>query len=98
MVDLSGFPSDHGWVPHRPATWKYKYASLREAGEMHHFTGDWEGGKPKMRIVPLPPGSRVRIVMVSRMGDVGITDDLNSPQGYGMRVRLDQLTDFSETP
>jgi hypothetical protein len=44
-------------------------------------------------------GKRVRLVMASRMGDVGITTVLGNKEGpYETRVWLDELTDFSETP
>lgn len=40
---------------------------------------------------------RVRVVMASRYGDVGITRDLSSESGYDLRVFVADLTDFSET-
>lgn len=45
--------------------------------------GPW-GGNPD-RVIP--PGSTIKIVMVSRMGDCGLTDDLTAETGY--HVRLD---------
>lgn len=42
-------------------------------------------------------GKRVRLVMASRFGDVGITYDLTATNGYSKRVSIDDLTDFSET-
>lgn len=41
-------------------------------------------------------GQRVRVVMVSRFGDVGITQRLQDASGYGIRLSLDYLTDFSD--
>ena len=41
---------------------------------------------------------RVRVVMASRFGDVGITEMLNNAHGHAMRVYLPELTDFSDTP
>ena len=41
-------------------------------------------------------GKRVRLVMASRMGDVGITRDLESERGYDNRVSLEELSDFSD--
>lgn len=38
---------------------------------------------------------QVRVVMASRMGDVGITPNLGTDRGYDRRVFVDQLTDFS---
>lgn len=43
-------------------------------------------------------GTRVRVVMASRFGDVGITDDLAATAGYSKRVFLPDLTDFSSSP
>ena len=40
-------------------------------------------------------GQRVRLVMASRMGDVGITTQLENDHGYEHRVTIDQLSDFS---
>lgn len=36
--------------------------------------------------VSLPAGFKVRVVMASRFGDVGITDDLNATSGYHYRT------------
>lgn len=46
----------------------------------------------------LGAGVRIRIVMASRMGDVGITTNLRAVSGYDARVQVDQLEDFSEQP
>jgi len=43
-------------------------------------------------------GTRVRVVMASRFGDVGITNHLERPHGYEVRVPIECLKDFSETP
>ncbi len=40
-------------------------------------------------------GKRVRLVMASRMGDVGITTNLDAESGYRWRVSVDDLSDFS---
>jgi hypothetical protein len=50
---------------------------------------DWMGVKN---------GDRVRVVMASRMGDVGCTTNLNAESGYQIRTAVDSLSDFSETP
>jgi hypothetical protein len=41
---------------------------------------------------------RVRLVMASRFGDVGITPRLKDRNGYTARVSLDELSDFSDKP
>ena len=39
----------------------------------------------------IPAGTKVKIVMVYRLGDVGITDDLTAKTGYLARVFLSDL-------
>lgn len=41
--------------------------------------------------------TRVRAVLASRMGDVGVTPDLKRG-GYRLRVAVSQLSNFSEQP
>lgn len=41
-------------------------------------------------------GSWVRVVMSSRMGDVGITSNLDADHGYDNRVVVEDLTDFTD--
>lgn len=43
-------------------------------------------------------GKRVRVVMASRMGDVGVTENLEAEYGYSRRVDVGELTDFSDKP
>jgi hypothetical protein len=40
-------------------------------------------------------GKRVRVVMASRLGNLGITYDLTADYGYKRRVLVDELTNFS---
>jgi len=41
---------------------------------------------------------RVRVVMASRLGDVGITEDLKAEHGYRKRVLVKNLWGFSVGP
>jgi len=41
-------------------------------------------------------GKRIRVVMASRFGDVGITENLNAERGYSARVSVEELTNFSD--
>lgn len=41
--------------------------------------------------------TRVRVVMASRLGDVGITKNLTVRRGYEKRVMVEELTNFSES-
>jgi hypothetical protein len=43
-------------------------------------------------------GRRVRIVMASQFGDVGITERLEDETGYTARVAVEDLTNFGDTP
>lgn len=46
----------------------------------------WRGhDKPEKRVT-IPAGTRVKVNMASRLGDVGITDDLGANTGYCYRV------------
>jgi len=40
---------------------------------------------------------RVRVVMASRLGDVGITEDLSAAKGYSLRVPVCALSRFSDS-
>lgn len=75
ISELKGHPMAHGWMPHEPQTWRYRFASLK-----YSIVGQrWnqrKPGLPEYTDVPMAAGQRVKIVMVSRLGDVGITDDL----------------------
>lgn len=37
----------------------------------------------------IPPGSTLRIVMISRFGDFGLTDDLSAQFGYDVRLNFE---------
>ncbi|GFM29291.1 hypothetical protein [Novosphingobium sp. PY1] len=43
-------------------------------------------------------GKRVRVLMASRFGDVGITADLNAEYGYDARVPVEVLSNFGDHP
>lgn len=88
-------PAELGWRPHKPETWAYHFARLRQPIVMQHYTGRWAEDKPVFREVQCEAGQQVKIVMVSRFGDVGITEDLTAENGYGARVSLADLYDFS---
>lgn len=54
--------------------------------------------KPHPQLYANHEGVRVRVVMASRLGDVGITTILANEYGYQRRVNVDSLTDFGDTP
>jgi len=43
-------------------------------------------------------GNRVRVVMASRFGDVGITSNLRAEYGYEKRVAVSELSNFAGEP
>jgi hypothetical protein len=93
---LRRFIRIHRW----PATW---YCRMKERGmedpklyatvatatkaEEHHIN---EYG--------IRSGDRVKVVMASRMGDLGVTKNLSATCGYEVRLYVEWLKDFSETP
>lgn len=77
---------EHQWVPHKAETWPWRIATLREPVELSTWHGHF--AKPEFTYRTLPVGSKVKIVMASRFGDVGITDNLDAENGYGARVDL----------
>ena len=54
--------------------------------------------KPHPTLFADHAGTRVRVTMASRFGDVGITTDLTADLGYERRVPVSQLVNFSEVP
>ena len=82
---------DEGFVPHKPDTWKWRYGELKEDLPVAYYEGYWKDDEPVMRHYTLSKGTTVKIVMASRFGDVGITEDLSLERGYGTRVFLDAL-------
>ena len=89
MTDATQTTGANLWVPHEPETWPWRIATTREPVKMRTWHG--HGANPEFTHETLPVGSRVKIVMVSRFGDVGITDDLTAEMNYRARVMLDQL-------
>lgn len=75
------------WVPHERKTWPWRYATLKK--DINFFYGD---NNETEKIIPA--GTTVKIVMVSRLGDVGITDDLSKDFGYQRRVSFDDFDEY----
>ena len=62
----------------------------------------WNGEHPfneNMREVRVSKGATLRIVMVSRFGDCGLSEDLDAYSGYGIRLSWDDaaMTDIRLT-
>lgn len=46
---------------------------------------------------PIPAGTLIRVVMASRLGDVGITPYLDKEYGYVHRCAVEELENFTDT-
>lgn len=77
------------WVPHQPKTWPWRIARLKADTQFRRWHG--HNAKPEFSQYTVTAGTLVKIVMVSRFGDVGITTDLSAENGYGARVELSGL-------
>lgn len=55
----------------------------------------WNGhnADPEFTEVSMPKGTRVKVVMCSRFGDVGITPDLSADYGYIARINPEWLNE-----
>jgi hypothetical protein len=60
------------------------FATLSRPIAMRKWRG--HGMTPEFDEVHVPAGTKVRVVMASRLGDVGITDDLLATSGYHYRT------------
>lgn len=78
------------WTPHRPNEWPTRFATVKRDIAATKFHG-WDNGEACKSKYTITAGTRVKIVMASRFGDVGITDDLMAEHGYVARVGLDAL-------
>jgi hypothetical protein len=63
---------------------------------------DWNGRHPVEENTTkrtIPAGSTLKVVMVSRFGDCGLTDDLAADNGYGLRLDWEDaaMTDIRKT-
>jgi hypothetical protein len=80
--------------PHKRETWDVEYGELIEDVRMSYYRGYWDDAGPSMDEYDVPAGTTVRIVMVSRFGDVGITEKLQNSTGYGIRLDISKLANL----
>lgn len=88
-------PLLYPWLPHEPNTWPHRYMTTKAPVTLFK----WNQKHPveeNTATVELPIGTRVKIVMVSRLGDVGITDDLAAEHGYHARFMINNLSEQFE--
>lgn len=55
---------------------------------MSHWNGNHPPDENTIEM-PIPPGTTLKILVISRLGDFGLTDDLKAEHGYGLRVPWD---------
>ena len=77
------------WESKNPADWPARFALLPEDTKFNRYKYERGGYTHSTYIVPR--GTKVRIVMSSRFGDLGITTDLAAVNGYGCRVLPEEL-------
>jgi hypothetical protein len=77
------------WVPHQERTWPWRIGTLKRDCVFRTWHG--HGADPEFTHYTVPAGTKVKIVMVSRLGDVGITTNLGADNGYSARVLLSDL-------
>lgn len=70
------------------------FAEVTEPTTLSFYQGYWNKDGPVMAEREIPEGTTVKIVMWSRFGDVGITDDFEADQEYGTRVNLSELSNI----
>lgn len=88
MSGFDEYPNDQ-WIPHKRETWPWRIGILKNDVEFRHWHG--HGADPEFTYEIVSAGTKVKIVMVSRFGDVGITKNLDAEMGYAARVSLDVL-------
>jgi len=70
------------WKPHHNETWPAEFGEVKEDTTFSIWDHKTRESTEKI----IPAGTTVRIVMVSRFGDVGITHDLETEVGYHARI------------
>lgn len=85
--------TDKQWIPHQRDTWPYRYGELKHPIEFERYTGKYNNkGEQIVKKEMVKAGTTVKIVMVSRFEDVGITDILTNEHGYQTRgLRIEEL-------
>lgn len=79
------------WVPHKPETWPWILGRLKRDIDGQKYQGNWDEHGPIITRMHLPRGTLVRIVMVSRFGDIGVTPYIDHVSGYVARISFDDI-------
>ena len=91
---------DMGYEPHQRETWSKRYGELMRPVSFRYWDGASRDktGCALMVEELVPAMTTVKIVMVSRFGDVGITKNLDAETGYQARIAIDDIANLRETP
>ena len=74
------------------------FAEVTKPTTLSFYQGYWDKEGSVMADREIPEGTTVKVVIWSRFGDVGITDDLAADRGYGTRVDLSELSNLRSIP
>ena len=74
------------------------FAEVTKPTTLSFYQGYWDENEPVTVDHEIPAGTTVKVVMWSRFGDVGITDDLTADHGYGARVDPSELNNLRSIP
>lgn len=68
----------------------HAYVTVTQPVILHKWNGNhYPSVEANTTQVQVPAGTTLKIVMVSRFGDCGLTDDLNARNGYHLRIDFD---------
>jgi hypothetical protein len=68
----------------------HAYVTVTQPVVLRKWNGDhYPSTEANITNVHVPAGTTLKIVMVSRFGDCGLTDDLDADNGYSLRVDWD---------
>lgn len=62
------------------------FATLIKPLTMKHYKGHWDDNGPVQDEIQIEPGTTVQVVVASRLGDLGISENLENGATYGVRV------------
>jgi len=68
----------------------HAYCTTTEPVTMRVWHG--HGSKPEFTEHTVPAGTTLKIVMISRLGDFGLTDELSTVHGYDVRLQFDSAS------
>ena len=84
MMD-GNYPPGYPGTPEKPIPKLHRTACATLARDTD--VSKWQGHDKPKKHETWPAGKRVKVVMASRFGDVGITDDLKASRGYHCRIQ-----------